>query len=129
MLLGAAARLFFNLRHAGRTHWWIPAAVAVAGVALALAIKPDDESAASGPANVASGRAVFADAGCGDCHTLADAGATGRVGPNLDSAKPSSELVLERVRNGKGVMPSFRGELNDAELEAVAAYVAQVAGK
>jgi uncharacterized membrane protein len=129
MLLGAGARLFFNLRHAGRTHWWIPAAVALAGVAIAIAIKPDDESASSAPVDVATGRTVFSDAGCGDCHTLADAGSTGRVGPNLDAAKPSRELVLERVRNGKGVMPSFRGRLDDAELEAVAAYVAQVAGK
>src|SRR5437899_893366 len=43
ILLGAGVRLFFNLRHAGRTLWWIPAVGAVAVVALAVAIKPGSE--------------------------------------------------------------------------------------
>jgi uncharacterized membrane protein len=129
MLLGAAVRLFFNLRHAGRTHWWIPAAVAVTGVVLAIAIRPDEESAAETPSQVAQGRNVFLSAGCAGCHTLTDAGSTGNVGPNLDSAKPSRALVLDRVRNGKGAMPSFRSRLSDAEIEAVAAYVATVSRK
>jgi uncharacterized membrane protein len=129
MLLGSAARLFFNLRHAGRTYWWIPAAVAVAGVALAIAIKPDEESAAQTPAQLDTGKSVFLSAGCAGCHTLADAGSTGHVGPNLDSARPSRALVLERVRNGKGAMPSFRPKLSDDEIEAVATYVASQSGK
>jgi uncharacterized membrane protein len=129
MLLGAAVRLFFNLRHAGRTYWWIPAAVAVAGIVLAIAIKPDDESGATPTGNVSVGRATFAKAGCGSCHTLADAGAKGRVGPNLDAARPSASLVVERVTNGQGRMPSFRGELSEMNIADVAAYVAAVAGK
>jgi uncharacterized membrane protein len=129
MLLGAGVRLFFNLRHAGRTHWWMPAVGAVAVVALALAIKPDDETTAAGAADIAAGRTVFATASCADCHTLADAGSSGEVGPNLDAAKPSASLVVERVTNGQGAMPSFRSKLNDAQIQAVAAYVAAVAGK
>ena len=43
MLLGGWARLFFNLRHQGRTIWAIPAVGAVALVLLAVAIRPDDE--------------------------------------------------------------------------------------
>ena len=128
MLLGAGIRLFFNLRHAGRTHWWMPAVGAVAVVALAIAIKPDNESppAVSG---VAAGRSVFLSAGCSGCHTLADAGATGRVGPNLDAAKPSAKLVRDRVENGLGVMPSFGAKLTATQIQAVAAYVAASAGK
>jgi uncharacterized membrane protein len=129
MLLGAGARLFFNLRHAGRTHWWMPAVGAVAVVALAIAIKPSNESTPSSAADVSSGRNVFATAGCTGCHTLADAGSTGNVGPNLDAAKPSAALVRERVENGQGVMPSFRGKLSPSQIDAVAAYVASVAGK
>ena len=34
-----------------------------------------------------AGKAVFAANGCASCHTLAAAGATGNVGPNLDQAK------------------------------------------
>ena len=35
----------------------------------------------------------------------------GTVGPNLDAAKPPAALVVERVTNGKGAMPSFEGQL------------------
>jgi uncharacterized membrane protein len=129
MLLGAAVRLFFNLRHGGRTHWWILPAVAVAGIVLALAIRPDDESTAQTPTSVTAGRNVFLSAGCAGCHTLTDAGATGQVGPNLDAAQPTRALVLERVRNGKGTMPSFRSRLSEDELQAVAAYVAAASRK
>ena len=68
-------------------------------------------------------------AGCTSCHTLKDAGATGTVGPNLDQAKPPKSLVVDRVTNGKGVMPSFKGQLTPAHIAAVAAYVSTVAGR
>jgi mono/diheme cytochrome c family protein len=77
---------------------------------------------------VAQGKQVFATAGCTSCHTLKDAGATGLVGPNLDQAKPPQSLVVERVTNGKGAMPSFKGQLSAQEIAAVAAYVSTVAG-
>lgn len=71
------------------------------------------------------GKAVFATAGCVSCHTLKDAGATGTVGPNLDQAKPPLELVVDRVTNGKGVMPSFGSQLSAQQISDVAAYVVQ----
>jgi cytochrome c oxidase subunit II len=37
-----------------------------------------------GESPMAAGREIFASAGCDACHTLADAEATGEVGPNLD---------------------------------------------
>ena len=77
----------------------------------------------------AEGKQVFATAGCGSCHTLKDAGASGTVGPNLDEAKPPESLVVDRVTNGKGVMPPFKGQLTSAQIEAVATYVSTVAGK
>jgi mono/diheme cytochrome c family protein len=76
-----------------------------------------------------AGKAVFTSAGCTSCHTLKDAGATGTVGPNLDQAKPPAELVTDRVTNGKGVMPSFSGQLTAKQIADVAAYVSSVAGK
>jgi mono/diheme cytochrome c family protein len=76
----------------------------------------------------ADGKSVFASAGCASCHTLADAGASGTVGPNLDEAKPPKSLVVDRVTNGAGVMPSFKDRLSPAEIQAVADYVSSVAG-
>ena len=78
--------------------------------------------------STAVGKEVFMTAGCVACHTLADAGSTGTVGPNLDEAKPSAELVVERVTNGMGAMPPFADQLSEEQITEVAAYVSSVAG-
>ena len=79
--------------------------------------------------DAAAGKQVFETAGCESCHTLQDAGATGTVGPNLDEAKPPAALVVDRVTNGKGVMPAFGGQLSAKQIADVAAYVSSVAGQ
>jgi len=76
----------------------------------------------------AAGTKIFTSAGCIGCHTLAAAHATGTVGPNLDQAKPSYELVTARVTLGKGVMPKFGGQLTDQQIADVAAYVVKSTG-
>jgi mono/diheme cytochrome c family protein len=75
-----------------------------------------------------AGKKVFLSAGCTGCHTLADANAHGNVGPNLDQAKPPLSLVIDRVTNGKGQMPSFKGQLSDPQIANVAAYVVKATG-
>jgi cbb3-type cytochrome c oxidase subunit III len=74
------------------------------------------------------GETIFAQAGCGSCHTLAAAGATGTIGPSLDESKPDVALAVDRVTNGQGGMPSFRGRLTEEQIQAVAEYVAESAG-
>jgi mono/diheme cytochrome c family protein len=77
-----------------------------------------------------AGKAIFTGAsGCTGCHTLADAGSSGTVGPNLDDAKPSFDLAYDRVTNGQGGMPSFQTSLTDQQRADVAAYVSSVAGQ
>ena len=64
---------------------------------------------------------------CGFCHTLADAGTTGRVGPNLDRLKPTKQRVLNAIAVGgrrTGLMPPDIIDGTDAT--RVAAYVAKV---
>jgi mono/diheme cytochrome c family protein len=75
-----------------------------------------------------AGKSVFSSAGCGSCHTMKDAGSNGTVGPNLDDAKPSLQLVVERVTLGKSPMPPFKGQLKDQQIADVAQYVSTVAG-
>src|SRR5215213_9473449 len=83
-----------------------------------------------GGAEQAEGKQIFTGAaGCGGCHTLEDAGTSGNVGPNLDEAKPSKALAIDRVTNGKGPMPPFKGQLSPAQIQAVATYVSGAAGK
>jgi cytochrome c553 len=82
-----------------------------------------------GEGDAAAGEAVFTgSAGCAGCHTLADAGATGTIGPSLDEAMPSFELAVDRVTNGSGAMPSFSGTLSEQQIRDVATYVSSVAG-
>jgi mono/diheme cytochrome c family protein len=88
---------------------------------------PPAESPTGDPA---AGREVFlgSTGSCGACHTLADAGTSGAVGPNLDESQPPRELVIDRVTNGQGAMPAFGGILSEQEIQDVAAYVVQATG-
>jgi mono/diheme cytochrome c family protein len=81
-----------------------------------------------GAVTAAAGKKVFS-ASCGSCHTLAAAGTSGNVGPNLDDLKPDQASVVHQVTNGGGGMPSFASQLSKAEIQSVAKYVSSVAGK
>jgi mono/diheme cytochrome c family protein len=109
--------------------WLIAAFVVVVLFAGPELIGAASESATATPAAAkSSGETVFASAGCGGCHTLAAAGATGSIGPNLDDLKPDAATVATVVTDGQGGMPAFGGDLSEAEIQAVADYVAASAG-
>jgi mono/diheme cytochrome c family protein len=77
-----------------------------------------------GEGDPVAGKAIFTgSAGCGACHTLADAQTTGTVGPDLDQLKPSYDAAVAQVTNGGGGMPPFKGTLSDQQIKDVAAYV------
>jgi cytochrome c6 len=78
-------------------------------------------------AQAPDGKAVF-QANCAGCHTLAAAGATGTVGPNLDSLKPALARVRAKVPVGGSVMPAFAGRLSSGQIEAVARFVSSSVG-
>ena len=85
---------------------------------------------AAEPPNAEAGRALFLKSttpACAVCHTLADAGAAGTIGPNLDELKPDANRVTQAVRNGIGVMPAFEA-LSDADVQALAQYVSGATG-
>ena len=86
----------------------------------------DTQSETSGGGDSGEGKSLFAET-CGGCHTLADAGTNGAVGPNLDEAKPDESRVKQMIENGGGGMPA--GLLEGDEKDQVAAYVAGAAGK
>jgi len=75
-----------------------------------------------------AGKKTFLSAGCTGCHTLADAGSTGTVGPVLDQVKPDYRRATARVTLGKGQMPSFKGQLSTQQIADVAAYVVKATG-
>jgi cbb3-type cytochrome c oxidase subunit III len=98
-----------------------------APVAAPPAAPPPPPGGGDGDAN-AEGKSIFASS-CVSCHTLEAAGSTGTIGPNLDDAKPDEALVRDRVTNGKGAMPSFKGQLTEDQIDAVAKFVSQSAGQ
>ena len=59
-------------------------------------------TAPAGQGDATAGKAVFASAGCGGCHTLKAAGSTGTVGPNLDQLKPPLDRIVRRSTTAAG---------------------------
>jgi mono/diheme cytochrome c family protein len=100
----------------------------VAAYVASVAGKPVS-GGAGGKITTTNGKQIFQQAGCVNCHTLKDAGSKGTIGPDLDQARPPKSLVVDRVTNGKGAMPSFKSQLSPGQIQAVAQYVSSVAGK
>lgn len=96
--------------------------------------------AQAGLAGATGGKEIFVAAGCGGCHTLADAGTSGDQGPSLDelaqvAAKQGGspeDYVLESILKPDavvaqgftaGVMPSFEGKLSKKQLDTLVKYL------
>jgi mono/diheme cytochrome c family protein len=89
--------------------------------------KVADIGGGGGGGGAADAKSLFT-TNCGSCHTLADAGTSGTVGPNLDQAKPGLEKAVQQIKNGGGGMPPFGGQLTDAQIQALARYIVRVTG-
>jgi cytochrome c6 len=85
--------------------------------------QPSGSGTGSGGGAGPDGKAIFTDK-CGSCHTLQAAGTTGQVGPNLDNISLSAADIKGIVRAGRGGMPAFGSTLSDAQISAVADFVA-----
>jgi cytochrome c oxidase subunit II len=103
-------------------------------------LKQQSQALHSANASV-SGGAVFSDNGCGSCHTLAAAGSTGKVGPDLDklpaeaqqAGKPLQTFVRQSIVDPnayvapgypQNVMPqSFGSSLSQKQLTALVSYL------
>ena len=99
---------------------------AVAAYVASVAAKP-----VKGGGGIAAkdGKGIFTEAGCGGCHVLKAAGTSGTSGPDLDRTKPGLQEAVGQIRTGGGGMPAFRGRLTDEQIQTVAKYVTENAGK
>jgi mono/diheme cytochrome c family protein len=107
----------------------------------------------SGKADVSHGKELFVQK-CGSCHTLADPGTQGKIGPNLDDAFSGPRAqgfkestirnivhgqILFAIENPSGLIKGSNGQeqrvqgmpqklVTGQDAQDVAAYVASVAG-
>jgi mono/diheme cytochrome c family protein len=110
------------------------ARLGVVGLGLALAVAPWNYTLASqsdnDAADIAQGKELFESYACGSCHTLADDGAMGQVGPSLDgNPNLSTALIISRITDGQGAMPPFGDQMSEDEIADLAAYVMHAAAK
>ena len=102
-------------------------------------------AATTSPNPAVSGAAVFKNQPCGSCHTLAAAGATGKIGPDLDklpqwatqAKQPLEQFIRTSITDPsaytqpgfpKNVMPPF-ASLPKAQLDALVQYLIQSSKK
>lgn len=91
--------------------------------------------------DMAEGRTIFTDTGCGGCHVLADAGASGQTGPDLDEAIAGWDAEQIRVAivdpgdevaegYGDGIMPAtYEQQLDEVQLDTLVNYLLQATKK
>jgi mono/diheme cytochrome c family protein len=95
--------------------------------------RPAAAPAAPSPAtnvDIAKGRQLFSQYGCGGCHVLADGGGSGGIGPSLDNnLRLTRDYVAGAISEGRGAMPAFRDQMTAGEIATLAAYVVQAARK
>lgn len=90
-----------------------------------VATTTEDSGGEEAEGDPEAGKAVFAEGGCGGCHTFGPAGSTGSAGPNLDEADVSYEDAVSQIENGGGGMPPFGDRFSDKQIADVAAFVTQ----
>jgi cytochrome c oxidase subunit II len=100
----------------------------------------EDQKDAAASAGSVQGKTLFTQQ-CGSCHTLADAGTSGQVGPNLDDALKgkNADFIRESIVQPNAqiapgfqpnVMPSTFGQsLSQQQLDSLVEYLLQTAGK
>ncbi|MBO1514552.1 PQQ-dependent dehydrogenase, methanol/ethanol family [Metabacillus bambusae] len=88
---------------------------------------PDDKGTET-TANVDEGRTVY-EANCLACHGRD--GADGHNGPNLQKSEIAKDhnKVVEKINQGGTSMPSFEGNLSEAEINSIADYITEVVAK
>jgi uncharacterized membrane protein len=127
LVIGAWVRHFFNLRHAGRTAWWIPVTAALAIAAVAVAIRPHGSS--GGTAVPFTRAQAIVQARCVPCHsahpTKVDVAPMGLV---FDTPKEihAQASLIEQVAVTTKVMPlGNETGMTQAERDTLGAWIQQ----
>ncbi len=105
---------------------WLLAVLVVAATFLMVARVPDGGETSDEGEGASPGAEIFAEVGCGSCHTFAAAGTEGAGGPNLDEA--AAGMTPQEVAAAVGAHPDgFEDQLSEQQLEDLAGFVAESA--
>jgi uncharacterized membrane protein len=129
LVIGAWVRHFFNLRHMGRTVWWIPASAAVAIAVLAILIRPQNESAA-GTATVPFAQvASIVERRCAACHsdhpTKVDAAPRGIKLDTPEEIKAEAQAIEQQAVQTKAMPLGNVTGMTQAERDVLGRWIAQ----
>jgi uncharacterized membrane protein len=129
LVIGAWVRHFFNLRHMGRTVWWIPASAAVAIAVLAILIRPQNESAA-GTATVPFAQvASIVERRCAACHsdhpTRVDAAPRGIKLDTPEEIKAEAQAIEQQAVQTKAMPLGNVTGMTKPERDVLGHWIAQ----
>ena len=123
-VLLAGIRHFFNLWHTGRRVWWIPAAAAVAVVALALWLEPEETPAPGrDPVPFAQVRPIIEER-CAECHSGASVPLGVRLETQQEIAARAEDIERQAVLT-RAMPPGNATGMTDEERALLGAWIAQ----
>ena len=131
MFVGVLSRVFFNLRHQGRTVWAIPALCVVVLIALGIAIRHETRPEGGAAATVAFAKvAPIVEERCAACHSQAPTQpgfSTAPAGVVLDTPEQIAARAedIERVVSSKSMPLGNVTAMTGEEREALLDWVAQ----
>jgi uncharacterized membrane protein len=129
LVIGAWVRHFFNLRHTGRTVWAIPVTAALAIAALAIAIRPQEESAAGTPAVSFAQVQRIVEARCTACHSQNPTNVPeAPMGVKFDTAeeiKAQADAIRQQAVTTKAMPLGNVTGMTQAERDLLGRWIAQ----
>lgn len=134
VVIGAWVRHFFNLRHQGRTVWFIPITAAVAVVALAIAIKPDDGSGGGVPTRAVTAEEAQAivQQRCVPCHSETptqegfESPPGGVAFDTREQIESQADAIKVQAVDSKAMPLGNVTEMTDEERETLGAWIASL---
>ncbi|HEX6680538.1 MAG TPA: urate hydroxylase PuuD [Gaiellaceae bacterium] len=127
LVIGAWVRHFFNVRHTGRTAWWVPVTAAAAIAAVAVAIRPGGSS--GGTAVPFTRAQAIVQERCVPCHSAHPTKVNSApLGIVFDTPKQiaAQATLIEQVAVNTKVMPlGNQTGMTQAERDTLGAWIRQ----
>jgi len=130
MVIGAWVRHYFNLRHRGRTLWWIPVTAALALAGIAVWLRPASSAASRTPVSFTAAHTIVAQR-CAACHS-AHPSAAGFSAPPKGIAfdtpqeiRAKAQMILQQAVVQRTMPLGNLTHMTPAERDTLGAWIRQ----